>query len=634
MPSFLQLQNIAYDLTQYLGLIGTHPSVQTKAISGESFATCVTSQNWKPFVVGILAPDNPINFVPVRRIMQEIKKAEMPQGQLPGQDRPTYAEVDKVAKSGKDAKGANAGNIVPMEHKNVPIDEVISSLSNAWAKRSGSPPSPELLALLVGNLLNECSGTKMKDGKTTLPSSISPPNYNAWGYHDVGTKPPTYMAQWNAETSMWEDGKGNTWFANGAQGQNDGTIGMLRGKPPKAQLWFAPQDGKSTLPRAGGSKPSKKGSSADSDAGNAQKFYAAIDRPGSRFLGTDTEGGVVYISSYRAFPTWQDAADEFIRYVYTSFPDVKDATTPEGYNDAIQNRQTKVGTGEVEAGSEEWGRLYNFHDTSDKVNADYVKGLRRAQEAFLNHQESQGLSGGSSGVGGADATDDPSQRIMAYGASFDPDNPLEPAFGRNIAVDEYRTLMLYSQMNGIKAQLEAMRNIPQLLLLVNPQEFRRSHENMVDFGTKTRVGNVVHTWLEQPIKISASGQTASQFAVYADMTGGLTNYNRVHSLSYRNLMSLMMLYKNNGMLYDFPSGTDSGTGGQFGSVAGDGSIILTGSVFIYYDDHVYIGSFDNFSITDDASKPHNLAYSFAFTVRYDIHIDIGVDAQLSSVFRG
>jgi hypothetical protein len=593
--------------------------VKTESTSDESFATCVTSQNWKPFIVGIIAPDNPIDFVPVRRIMQEIEKAEMPQGQLPGSDAPTYAQVDKVAKKGKSAS-ANAGSVVPMEHKNVPMDEVISSISNAWAKRSGSPPSPELLALLVGNLLNECSSTKMKDGKVTLPNSISPPNYNAWGYHDSGAKPPTYMARWNAETSMWEDGKGNTWFANGAQGQNDGTIGMLRGKPPKGQLWFAPQDGKSDLPRAGGSKPSKKGSSADDDAGNAQKFYASVNRPGMRFLGTDTEGGVVYISSYKAFPSWDSAANEFVRYVYTSYPNVKDATTPEGYNEAIQDRQTRG----VEAGA-----LYNFHDTSDKVNADYVNGLRRAQEAFINYTESRGTSGIS--TGGADATDDPSQKIMAYGASFDPDNPLEPAFGRNIVVDEYRRVMLYSQMNGIKAQLEAMRNIPQLLLLVNPQEFKRSHENTVDFGVKTRVGNVVHTWLEQPIKISASGQTASQFAVYADMTGGLTNYNRVHSLSYRNLMSLMALYKNNGALYDFPSGTDSGTGGKFGSVAGDGSVMLTGAVFIYYDDHVYIGSFDSFSVTDDSGKPHNLAYSFAFTVRHDIHIDIGVDAQLSSV---
>ena len=95
-------------------------------------------------------------------------------------------------------------------------------------------------------------------------------------------------------------------------------------------------------------------------------------------------------------------------------------------------------------------------------------------------------------------------------------------------------------------------------------------------------------------------------------------------------MSLVMLYKNNGSLYDSPTGlkTTDGT-----AAAGDGSILIPGSMFIYYDDHVYIGSFDNLSITDAADKPHNMAYSFSFTVRYDIHVDVGVDAQMSSVLR-
>jgi hypothetical protein len=137
-----------------------------------------------------------------------------------------------------------------------------------------------------------------------------------------------------------------------------------------------------------------------------------------------------------------------------------------------------------------------------------------------------------------------------------------------------------------------------------------------------RTGNVVHTWFEQPIKINASGVSAAQYAIAADLSGGLTNYNRLHSLSYMNLMSLLLIYKNNGMVY-----------GQSGTWD-EGVIILPGAVYIYYDDRLYIGSFDSFGITDDATKPHNLTYNFSFTVRYDMDLDLGLDATMSMALQG
>lgn len=598
MPVQFSAANIVYDLLNQFSVVSGHPSQQNIILGDEFFATCVTSQNWKPFIVGIIAPDNPIDFVPVTRLMQEIKKAEMP----PTLQKPA---AKKTKAKGDDKKGSV---IVPMQNKPVTVDEQRAALLAAWTRKNGGvPPSDELLALMCAQMWTESGGVHRDgNGQMQVQPVFHPPNYNSFGYHDVAVKPPTYRAQRvggpGQELNKWVDDKGNEWGPNGEQLTNDGTIGIMRG----GQMYFAPKDGHSTMGFASGT-------------GSAESFYAAINRPGSRFLGTDTEGGGVYISSYKAFNTFDDAATEFVSYIYDTFPDVRSASTPEEYEHAIMN------------GLVQNGITRKFHDPSAKVRKDYISGLTNGLQAYNNRygNEQESLSGQGRS---ADATDDPSQHVMAYGASFDLDDPLASVFGRNIAADETRLSMIQSQMNALSMQLSILRSIPPLILLVNPQEFRRSHENLVDAGTKTRVGNIVHTWLEQPVKINASGVSAAQFAVAADMSGGLTTYNRVHSLSYRNLMSLVMIYKNNGSLYDVASGASED--GSVGSAAGDGSIILPGSVFIYYDDHVYIGSFDSFGITDDAGKPHNLAYTFTFTVRYDIHVDMGIDAQLSATTRG
>lgn len=598
----LTLNDVTYDLMDIIAGIGTHPSFQT-LVSNESMITSSSVQNWKPFIVGVIAPDNPITFIPIRSIKQDIKKADMP-------------PPKETTKPTKSAKGGGGGaRVVPKQTKSVTIDALRTALRNAYTKRNGgTPPTEKQLALMVAQCLQETSGGRSpKSGSST----IHPPNFNMFGGHDTGVIPPTYVAtrvedmqgfeDLNIQISVpyhFKDDKGNVWGPKGeilrtADGRalNDGTIGLLR----DGYLYFAPVNGKSSLE-----------SSGVRSNGPAEKFYQQVNRPGTRFLGTDTEGGRAYVSCYKAFNSLEEAVDWYVGYIYNTFPGIKTAETPEDWEEAIMN-----GVGGT-----------HFHDNSKRkdpatgrtVSEDYVEGLRRNSEAYAEIYGDSSISGGRS----SGNTSDPTQRIMTYGSSYTPDDPLADVYGRNIEADTTRLALLNTRINSLRAQLQIMRQIPPLILLVNPQEFRRSHDNIVDYGNKTRTGNVVHTHLEQPIKITASGVTASQYAVYADMSGGLTNYSRIHSLSYRNLMSLLMIYKNNGMLYDTASpSTDPDTGepSQLG-IASDSSIILPGAIFIYYDEHVYIGSFDSFSITDDAAKPYNLSYSFTFTTRYDIHIDI------------
>jgi len=178
------------------------------------------------------------------------------------------------------------------------------------------------------------------------------------------------------------------------------------------------------------------------------------------------------------------------------------------------------------------------------------------------------------------------------------------------AADGKRQVIAKAQVDALRAQIEAISWIPPLLMLVNPREFSRNYEQAIDNSPKGRFGHIVHSWLERPMKITASGVTAAQYVIDGGGGGGLTAERRVHSLSYHNLMSLLMTYKNNGVIF---AGVEA--------KAERGIPVATFSLYIYYDNHIYIGSFDDFAIDDRADQPYNMGYSFKFNVRYDMDID-------------
>lgn len=214
----------------------------------------------------------------------------------------------------------------------------------------------------------------------------------------------------------------------------------------------------------------------------------------------------------------------------------------------------------------------------------------------------------------------PSPGVMTAGNVTDAesDDPLRQT-GRNIRVATERLEVAAVQTRELQAQIDAARRCGSLLMLVNPREFTRNHEHTVD-SPKVRRGHVTHAWLEKPLSITSRGVTAAQYAVNASGDGGLTHQNRVNSLSYRNLMSLVMLFKNNGNLF---------TSAPSGDPLNAGIPLVSCSVFIYYDGNVYVGSFDEFSITDSADKPHNLEYSWKFTARYEFDVSSVSDAAIT-----
>jgi len=199
-------------------------------------------------------------------------------------------------------------------------------------------------------------------------------------------------------------------------------------------------------------------------------------------------------------------------------------------------------------------------------------------------------------------------------------DPIGDRIGRNIEIDADRLEVVAKQTEALRKQIDLIRSTPPLVMLINPSSFDRTYENAVDYGNKTRHGNVVQAWIERPMRISCSGVTAGQYVVDYEGAGGLTSANRVHSISYGNLLSLVNIYRNNGIIY---SGAETG--------AEIGIPIVPFTIFIYYDNHVYLGSFDDFDVEDSDEKPFQMSYAFTFTTRYDQHLNTKlVDASVAA----
>ena len=171
--------------------------------------------------------------------------------------------------------------------------------------------------------------------------------------------------------------------------------------------------------------------------------------------------------------------------------------------------------------------------------------------------------------------------------------------------------------------LEALRNAPPLRMLVNPSSLRINSEKIVSDGNWTRNGPVVEHWGENQDKIEASGKVAAFFSIDANSPSpeaqgegpGLTRGARQYSAGYQNFMSLYMLYRNNANVFTAGLDLPDARGAFFNRLS------MVGSMYIFYDDTLYMGSFDSFNITETETAPYTLEYSFQFTVRATFLLD-------------
>ena len=181
--------------------------------------------------------------------------------------------------------------------------------------------------------------------------------------------------------------------------------------------------------------------------------------------------------------------------------------------------------------------------------------------------------------------------------------------------------------NLITQQVNQMANTPPLRLLVNPRSFKNSLEKITSDGSWGRNGPIIEHWGEQMDKIEASGKIAAFYALDSNPPGlltdndpGITRMARNSSTSYQNLLSLYLIYRNNGGIWteDFINPLSTKT-----------NLSIVGSIFIFYDNILYVGSFDNFTVSESDEAPYSLEYSFTFTVRAWFEMDQQMDPLLA-----
>lgn len=180
--------------------------------------------------------------------------------------------------------------------------------------------------------------------------------------------------------------------------------------------------------------------------------------------------------------------------------------------------------------------------------------------------------------------------------------------------------------------LENMKNTPPLRFLVNPTSFKVSSEKIISDGNWTRNGPIVEHWGDGQDKIDFSGKVAAFMAIdgaqpTADgggIGGGLSRVSRNYSASFQNFLSLYLLYRSNAALY--LTNIDSAKANKGQTV---NRLSMLGSIYIFYDGILYIGSFDNFNVTEQDDKPFSLDYSIQFTVRAAFLLDQPLDPKES-----
>jgi len=148
-----------------------------------------------------------------------------------------------------------------------------------------------------------------------------------------------------------------------------------------------------------------------------------------------------------------------------------------------------------------------------------------------------------------------------------------------------------------------MYNTPPLQFLINPQSFSISESKIVTDGNWARNG---------------PGRVAGFYAasLNPDDKSGLSRSKRSFTLSYHNLMSAYLIYRNNGSLWSFEDISRARD-----MTARPDQLALVGSIYIYYDSTLYIGSFNSFQLTEEAEAPFAVSYTFEFVARQVANLD-------------
>jgi hypothetical protein len=140
----------------------------------------------------------------------------------------------------------------------------------------------------------------------------------------------------------------------------------------------------------------------------------------------------------------------------------------------------------------------------------------------------------------------------------------------------------------------------QITLLINPSSMNHNKTSSV-YANYTRSGFVTQLWGPNQDLITSNGTTAA-FMVEGT---GLTTISRRRSFAYKNFLAFLYAYRNNGYNLVDPTALKASLTRVIGVIHG---------VELSYDNQIFLGHFNNFTIDEVAEKPFLFDYNFEFVV--------------------
>jgi len=137
-------------------------------------------------------------------------------------------------------------------------------------------------------------------------------------------------------------------------------------------------------------------------------------------------------------------------------------------------------------------------------------------------------------------------------------------------------------------------------MLVNPSNLNHGKTSSV-YSSYTRNGYITQLWGPNQDLISSTGKTAA-FMVEGS---GLTNIARRRSFSYANFLVFLYAYRNNGYQFLDPTSFKETLTRVINVIHG---------VELFYDNHIFMGHFNNFAVDEAAERPYLFDYNFEFVI--------------------
>ena len=262
-----------------------NPELDFKPIESETFVGITASRrNAKPFIIGFIPPDNPINFVPIQTAFDQVSTINTgPSTLLPAQGSGGVSLTGQVIR--------NFGNdgLVKKQWVSFSRSEFRDAMYESYKKQTGREPTEAWLRMA-------CAQVWLETGALASGDTIRAPNYNLGATHATAHG-VDYM------------------YARDANGNY---ISEVRGKQRFIVTTATPTESSVPQPSSG-------------------SWYISDDyRPVTD--GQGRSANQPYRQSYWAFPDLQSAVDYQASLLIVRWPNTVYATNEEEYVDALTER--------------------------------------------------------------------------------------------------------------------------------------------------------------------------------------------------------------------------------------------------------------------------------------------------------